>query len=137
MKKATPVVVVTHNIFLTKDQMSFLANDWYAFDTEGVNTPIWMRGDTTSEPGKEIFCKYRIENLEETLKIKVGQKSYLINIPFQECSYNFNRKNSCRLYHEGRITLNDEVIFMQHIVLIKSLEELEESIVNSNLTTIR
>lgn len=78
---------VTHNIFLTEDEASRVA-DGHTVSTTGHCVPVWIDAKTgnTTEPAKEVFCQYVVHNSPETEReVRVmPKKGYEIFIP--KCS---------------------------------------------------
>ena len=73
-------LVISHSIHLTKKQRYDL-NDNKKVETIGVSTPIWFDKGSTSEPAKEIFCKYFLTNYPEERAIVPLEDGYVINMP--------------------------------------------------------
>lgn len=75
---------VTHNIFLTKEEASEVA-DGRTLSTTGHCVPVWVDAKTgkTTEPAKEVFCQYVLHNSEEAEReVRVlPRKGYEIFIP--------------------------------------------------------
>lgn len=74
---------LTHNIFLTKKEMELLLNK-ESIQTIGCCVPVWVDAKTgkTSEPAREIFCKYKIKNETKQKEIKIiNKKQYEIYLP--------------------------------------------------------
>jgi len=74
---------VTHNIFLTKNEIDLLLKK-KPVSVIGCSTPVWVEAGTgiTSEPGQEIFCRYKIKNENKQREIKiVNKKQYEIYLP--------------------------------------------------------
>jgi len=75
---------VTHNIFLTKDQIDHLlgGNNQQAI---GHCVPVWVDAKTglTTEPASEIFCTYEITNSKEHIHDLelLPRKGYEIFLP--------------------------------------------------------
>lgn len=69
---------ISHNIFLTRDQRYDL-NNKKTVTVVGVSLPVWFHGEKTSEPGKEVFCKYRISSHKHVYKnIRPYEQGYEI-----------------------------------------------------------
>lgn len=75
---------VTHNLFLTKEQIDELLIDHSSVEVIGCSVPVWVDAKTgkTTEPATEIFCKYAIHNSSEKdvdieLLPKIGYKIFL------------------------------------------------------------
>lgn len=75
---------VTHNIFLTEEEASKVA-DGHAVSTTGHCVPVWVDAKTgnTTEPAKEVFCQYIVNNSSESEREVrvVPKKGYEIFIP--------------------------------------------------------
>jgi len=75
---------VTHNIFLAEDEAVRVA-DGETIYTTGHCVPVWVNAKTgkTTEPAKEIFCRYVIHNsaeIEREVRM-IPKKGYEIYIP--------------------------------------------------------
>lgn len=73
---------IHHNIYLTHDQRYELNNS-VDVETMGVSVPVWAIGSKTSEPGREVYCKYYISNPKKEIPIKILKDGYLINLPYR------------------------------------------------------
>lgn len=73
-------LVIHHNIFLSKEQRYAIHNGEIV-DCDGVSIPVWVSGASTSEPAKEIFCRYQIKNTNEQIPIKLVPNGFEINLP--------------------------------------------------------
>jgi hypothetical protein len=73
-------LTVHHTIHLTREQRYALhaGND---VEAVGVSLPVWCDKDLTSEPGKEVFCKYVLKNTKKEIPIKTTPHGYEIVIP--------------------------------------------------------
>jgi hypothetical protein len=74
-------LLVSHNIFLTRDQRYTLIKG-NPITVIGVSLPVWftVKGGKTSEPANEVFCNYRIANKEGPLATAY-ENGYDINLP--------------------------------------------------------
>jgi hypothetical protein len=75
---------VTHNIFLTNNQLDELI-DKNSLEITGVSVPVWVNASNgkTTEPALEYFCKYEIINdldKQESIEI-IDKKGYRIYLP--------------------------------------------------------
>lgn len=79
---------VTHSVFLTKDQIDYLAQG-FSLDAIGHCVPVWVDAKTggTTEPASEIFCNYTIHNSHRRksgdIEV-VPKKGYEIFLPTAE-----------------------------------------------------
>lgn len=83
-KKKKHLLIITHNIFLTKDDRYDLANGT-SIEAVGVSLPVWFdpKGKT-SEPAQEIFCNYVLVNPinpNEHIPVQQTDNGYLITLP--------------------------------------------------------
>lgn len=73
-------LIVSHYIYLNRDERYTLFNG-NTVETVGVSVPVWFEKGSTSEPAREIFCKYKITNIKNHKIIKVLKDGYEINLP--------------------------------------------------------
>ncbi len=77
-------LAINHLIFLTKDERYALA-DGTNVETVGVTVPVWFWSGNTTEPAKEIFCKYLLVNEDTKETVDLWEKGgYRINTPQQD-----------------------------------------------------
>jgi hypothetical protein len=74
------VLTIHHNIRLTRDERYSIHNN-VKIIVVGTSIPVWCIGDKTSEPAKEIFCKYYIDNKKQEIPIQIISDGYMINLP--------------------------------------------------------
>lgn len=72
---------VSHNIFLTKQQRYDLCKIDTVVETIGVSVPVWFYKGRTSEPAKEVFCKYILSINDNKNAIKKFAEGYIVNLP--------------------------------------------------------
>jgi len=73
-------LTIHHNIRLTRDQRYDLHNG-KSVEVVGVSVPVWFMGKATSEPAKEIFCKYHLKNNQKMHPVKILADGYEITLP--------------------------------------------------------
>ena len=73
-------LVVSHYIYLNRDERYKLFNGENV-ETFGVSVPVWFEKGNTSEPAKEVFCKYILKNVKNHETIKALKDGYEINLP--------------------------------------------------------
>ena len=54
-------LTISHYIYLTKEQR-YALHERQPIEAIGISVPVWFNKGNTSEPAKEIFCKYQIAN---------------------------------------------------------------------------
>lgn len=74
---------INHNIFLTRDQR-YALHGGIDLVVVGFAVPVWFTNKTTSEPAKEVFCKYYLKNNKRDLPLKVLKNGFEIHLPFRE-----------------------------------------------------
>jgi hypothetical protein len=72
---------VSHHIFLTKEQRYEIGLNRNEVEVVGVSVPIWLHAGRTNEPGREVFCKYRIRITREAISVQTHEEGYIINLP--------------------------------------------------------
>lgn len=79
-------IAIHHNIWLTRDQR-YAIHEGTEIVVVGVSIPVWVHDNrVTSEPAKEVFCKYYLKNPKQELEIQIMKDGYVINIPNNEGS---------------------------------------------------
>jgi hypothetical protein len=71
---------ISHNIFLSHEQIVSLATG-QPVEAVGVSVPVWFYKGNTSEPAKEVFCKYKLTNVTEDYPVTTLARGYKINLP--------------------------------------------------------
>jgi len=110
-------LTISHHIYLDVEKFDDLkANK--EIEVTGISVPVWFEKGNTSEPAKEVFCKYYIEITDVESPIKAVKDGYIIKLK------DLSKENEFREHVEGSI--NDNPITMIHYVFIKDLSELDE-----------
>jgi hypothetical protein len=73
-------LTVSHYIYLTRDQR-YRLHSGEALEVVGISVPVWFDKGTTSEPAREIFCKYKLTNNPANKAITPYKEGYNINLP--------------------------------------------------------
>ena len=73
-------LTISHNIYLTDEERINLANG-KTIEVMGISVPVWFHEGNTSEPAREIFCKYNLENTFEDFPPTVLSSGYKFNLP--------------------------------------------------------
>ena len=73
-------LAIAHNIFLNKGEIEALINR-ESVECLGASVPVWFLRGNTSEPAKEIFCKYKLTNIADDYPVTILAKGYQINLP--------------------------------------------------------
>jgi len=73
-------LIIHHNIHLTSEQRRAL-HSGQDIETVGVSVAVWCRGKVTSEPAREIFCRYRLRNIGRDRPVKMLKDGFEICLP--------------------------------------------------------
>lgn len=76
-------LTIHHNIHLTRAER-YALHEGREIVTVGVSVPVWFIDKVTTEPAKEVFCRYRLKNPKEELPIQILDDGYEISVPFRE-----------------------------------------------------
>lgn len=74
-------LVISHNIYLTKEERYALQNQETEINTIGISVPVWFYQGKTSEPATEVFCKYKLKISNINQAITKYNEGYVIYIP--------------------------------------------------------
>jgi len=135
-------LTVSHNVFLNREQRYNLF-DGKEIEITGVSTPIWYYQGQTSEPGNEVFCKYKLIPNEHKILVKHTDVGYDIYLPRKTEDLENNKANPLTVKNildikDGGIEWiafrqfakakkNKKTVNIVHFVEIKTLEELIDS----------
>lgn len=131
-------VIVSHNIYLTRDQRYKLHNR-EVIDVIGINVPVAIKGNSTTEPACEIFTHYKLKNELQFNKnlVKHNKMNYEINLPqnplyseVSEALLDIRDKGSESLYFalKQRSKIGNKSFLFVHLVDIKSIEFLNQTL---------
>jgi hypothetical protein len=73
-------LTISHYIYLSHEQRYDL-HELKSVEAIGASVPVWFDNGNTSEPAKEVFCKYKITNEPINKAIISTEDGYCINIP--------------------------------------------------------
>lgn len=135
-------LTVSHNIFLERDQRyKLFAGE--QVECVGVSVPIWYYQRRTSEPGNEVFCKYKLIATEYKIFVKHYDEGYEIFLPQRSFNPEDNRANPLTLKnildHKdggiewiafrqfGEAKRQKKKVNIVHFVEIKTMEELQKT----------
>lgn len=88
-REPRPFLAVSHYIYLTRDQRYHLA-DGLTVEVVGVSVPVWFKSGSTSEPAKEVFCKYVLSSDTEFYGVSAFNEGYKINLRNLDRSVSLN-----------------------------------------------
>lgn len=132
-------LTVAHNIFLEREQRYKLVKGEQV-DCVGVSVPVWYYRGKTSEPGNEVFVKYKIIPTDHKIFVKHNEEGYEIFLPKNSFNPEDNRNNPVTLKnlldHKdggiewiafrqfGEAKRQKKKVSIVHFVEIKTIEEL-------------
>ena len=73
-------LIISHYIYLSKEERYKLYSG-EILNVVGVSVPVWFDKGNTSEPAKELFCKYILTNDPVNKAIMPTKEGYHINLP--------------------------------------------------------
>lgn len=73
-------LTIHHNIFIDRTQR-YALHRGDDVTTTGVSVPVWYDEPFTTEPAKEIFCRYTLQNRGGDAPIKINDDGYTIILP--------------------------------------------------------
>jgi len=74
-------LAIHHNIWLTRDQR-YAVHNGIELVVVGLSVPVWVANNkVSSEPAKEIFCKYYLKNPKAEMPIQIVSNGYEITLP--------------------------------------------------------
>ena len=73
-------LIIHHNIYLTREER-YALHDGQDIEVTGVSVSVWCRGKVTSEPAREVYCRYMLRNLGKDEAIKVVDDGFVICVP--------------------------------------------------------
>lgn len=76
-------LAIYHGIHLNRNERYALHNG-HDIATTGISVPVWFKGKMTSEPAKEVFCRYILRNPRKDFPIQILQDGYEISLPYRE-----------------------------------------------------
>ena len=110
----------------------------------GVSVPVWYYQGQTSEPGNEVFVKYKLRPTDHKIFVKHNDEGYEIYLPHKSFNPEDNRTNPFTLKNLldqkdggiewiafrqfGKAKKNNRTVNIIHFVEIKTTEELKASI---------
>ena len=73
-------LTISHYLYLTKEQR-YQLHERKPIEVIGISVPVWFNKGSTSEPAKEIFCRYQLTNDSVNRNMVTTDEGYNINIP--------------------------------------------------------
>lgn len=129
--------VISHNLFLSSEERKSLQNEKEVM-TVGICVPVFVTGQDTSEPAKEIFCSYRvIPNKQDRLIYPVEHGWALALSKEYVRSLSDIKDGGCEflsLARHDRITTSEAIFPVIHQIVVSGTSSLEQSVYCVHLT---
>ncbi len=74
-------LTILHNIQLSREERYYLQNEENVVQIIGICVPVWCNGEETSEPAREIFCRYVLKNSKIDKAIRILEDGFIITLP--------------------------------------------------------
>ena len=75
-------LTIQHMIHLTREQR-YAVHEGIELVVQGISIPIWFMDKVTSEPAKEVFCRYYLKNLKGDIPVQIKNDGFEISLPFR------------------------------------------------------
>ena len=110
-------LTVSHYLYLSKKERYSL-NDGNTVEVIGICIPVWFSKGTTTEPAKEVFCKYKLNNTRETkVNIKMLDEGFELDMPY------FDEEDQM---HTSEFTKDEKQFIVKKIGTSESLLDLKD-----------
>lgn len=73
-------LTISHYIYLNREQR-YKLHEGEVVEIIGISVPVWFHRGNTSEPARELFCKYKLTNEPINKTIMLTDEGYAINLP--------------------------------------------------------
>lgn len=130
-----PIMVMTHYIFLSREQRYALIVPESEIEIVGMCTPVWVHnGKHISKVSEEIFAKYRIRHCptpeEQTINLMDG--GFLVrlspNLPGLLLDYQDEGIEHLNITHNNSVKVKDKISPIVHFLHIEDARVLEETL---------
>jgi len=134
------MLTISHYIYLTKEERYKLF-DQVPVKTVGVNVPVWFNRGDTSEPAKEVFCRYNIFNNITASSIKPLKDGYDIYLPKDFINFKTDSSGAFRLLdvedggceelvfkQQSKVVRENKTYSVVHFIEIKPIETLFQTL---------
>jgi hypothetical protein len=125
---AKTALIVTHHIFLDKEQRYALQVANESVIVTGVSSPIWVcEGKWESDVAHEVFCKYQLRNSSEPDKhtVRIMTDGYLMTFTSSMVrglkDYKDEGSECLMLTHRNMIKYNGEQLPVLHCIEIEDI----------------
>lgn len=122
-------LTIQHFIHLTRPQR-YALHEGIQLVVVGVSVPVWFMQKNTSEPAREVFCKYYLSNGREDRPIRILDDGYDICLPYRKGKKLLNDKGkplSNEEWRELNFTNPDKLdaLYHRHVTEVSSAQLLD------------
>ena len=121
------MIVIAHRIFLTQAEHKALQSFDAAVETTGVSVPVWIKNNETNEPGRELFCTYKIITAEKPekkiLPTPAGWWIYLLRAQARA----LDEAEFLAMSYHDLLTINDITYPVIHQIVLSGIADLERT----------
>lgn len=133
MAKST--LLLTHHIFLTKEQRYDLQIPNKLVTVMGISSPMWVcDGNWQSDIAHEVFCTYKLIFIpqQKDQNIAIHKYGYYItltnNVPQKLKDFNDEGSECILLTHRNIINYNDNSLIVLHCLEIEDISHCKDTI---------
>jgi hypothetical protein len=128
-------LIVTHHVFLTREQRYALQNPNESIVVTGVSSPVWVKdGKWETDVAHEVFSKYQIRTTDKEDKhtVRILYDNYLVTLTgsMQRSLKDFTDggTETLMLTHRNALDHNGEKLPILHCLEIEDISRLEKTI---------
>lgn len=134
------ILTISHYIYLSRKERYQLFDQIPVYAV-GISVPVWFKKGDTTEPAKEIFCKYNIFNDNISSSIRYKESGYDIHLPKNFVNFKKDKFNYFKLLdvkdrgceelvfrQNTKLNINKKSYSIVHFVEIKPIEHLLETL---------
>lgn len=129
---ASPILVISHYIFLTREQRYILNIPEAEIDVVGYCSPVWLHnGEHITPIAEEVFAKYRFRHCPEPEKqtINLVPEGFFVRLspdmPKFLLDFQDDGQMNLNLTHKNAIIFNDKVTPITHFLNVDDMTVLE------------
>ena len=131
------ILTISHYIYLTREQR-YQVFEGDTVEVIGVNTPVWFKAGSTSEPAREVFCRYVISKEKGVYGLSPFEEGYKINLGSIEQGIDprmlldFKDKGAQEIIAKGygKVNIGEKAFNAFHCLEIRPLEILLDTLVD-------
>jgi hypothetical protein len=83
MTNSQPLTLAVHHVIHLTREQRYKLHAGEQIEVVGVSVPVWFIGENSTEPAREVFCKYYLTNPKGDFPIGIRKDGYTIPIPYK------------------------------------------------------